>query len=274
MRRALPLAIVLLVAACSSPDNDPASNPTPDPLGSGLRVAQVGNPNASTHPKNAVKPTPAPPGWAGPSVNITGASFLWLDNYDETHDGKSRGTVYVQDVGAPQAYGGMSIYAPSWVPGDLRVAPGDVLDFNGPYEELTSIGTALFPSGQQLPQLAKPVGTFRYEYSVPAPQQIDPHDLENYDKGRQWMSMLVTVPNVTIDVFADDGHGRVTAHTTLDTSENGWTISNELIPIAAGDANKGTGDYAARTTFKSVTGIVTWFYSYHIAPRTKADLVQ
>ena len=262
---------LLAIGACSSPSGDPAAIANVTPLGHGLRIAQVSNPSAADHSKY-LPPTPA--STAYPTVHITGASFLTVDTFDETQDGKSRGSVYVQDVGSSAPYSGLSIFTPTWIPADLRVSPGDVLDFSGPYEELAKIGTAIFPAGQILPQLAKPVGTFRYEYSVPTPTVIDASDLNTYAKGRQWLNMLVTAHDVTIDVFQNDMKGRITAKSSMDTTVNGWAISNELIPIAAGDSATGMGDYPARSTFKSVTGIVTWFYSFHIAPRSKDDLVQ
>lgn len=263
------LLCVSLAAGCSSRNGDPPAVVVSTPVGSGSRIRQITNPAAPTHP------TDKEPTGPHPKVTITGASFIWLDTYDETHDGKSRGSVYVQDVGSSAPYSGVSVFKPAYVPADLRVAPGDVLDFTGPYEELINIGSAMFDPGNVLPQLSGPVVTFRYEYTVPTPTVINPKDLETYATGRQWMSMLVTVPNVTIEVFQGDASGRVTARTTLDPSENGWSITNELMPIAQGDKNKVPGaDYAAGQTFKSVTGIVTWFLGYHIAPRTPDDLVE
>ena len=78
--------------------------------------------------------------------------------YDETHNGKSLGTIYVQD---PQLDGrrtrASSLYAPAFNPGDLRVGPGDVLDLQGPYEELTTLGsTVTFAHGlRSSPQFAQ-----------------------------------------------------------------------------------------------------------------------
>jgi hypothetical protein len=209
-----------------------------------------------------------------PNVAVTGAALQWIDTYDETADGKSLGTVFVQDVGSMAPYSGISIYKPAYVPADLRVAPGDVLDFNGPYEELPNVGTARFTPPQVLPQLSKPQGVFRYEYVSPVPTPIDPNDLNDYTKGRQWENMLVTVTNVTLYAFGTDGKGRVTGPITSNTTQAGVAVSNELMPIAPSDLiHNIPGDYPPGTKFASVTGIVTWFFSYHIAPRTKADLV-
>jgi hypothetical protein len=249
------LGFLLPLTACSGGSGDPHAVVNPDPLGSGLRVRQVMDPTLPNHPAD------------GASVNVTGAVVNWVDTFDETMDGKSIGTVYVQDVGSQAQYSGVGIYKPSFVPADLRIAPGDVLDFIGPYNESAKIGTATFTPPDVLPQLTKPIGQFRYEYATPPPVMIDPTDLNDFTKGRKWMWMLVTVPNVTIDRLSNDGKGRITAHITSDMTMNGVTISNE-------NYNLQPTDFAPGTTFKSVTGIVTWFFSYHIAPRSAADLVQ
>ena len=248
----LSLASLASLAACSSTGDPPAPGAS-TPLGPGLRIREVANPTAPTHPRD------------GAQVSVTGAALLWIDTFDETQDGKSRGTVFVQDVGSQAPYSGISIFAPAYIPADLRVAPGDVLDFNGQYKEMGSIGSAKFPAGQFLIQLSKPVSTFRFEYRAPDPAVVPLTDLDDFDKGRQWSSMLVTVNDVTLVSAALDSSGKRVTY-LLDSTANAVSISNELFDLKL-DA------YPAGTHFKSVTGIVTWFFSYHIAPRSKDDLV-
>jgi hypothetical protein len=262
MRSLRVLAVLPILAACSGGSGDPHAIINPDPLGNGSRIRDITNPNLATHPKPVMNPVGGV--LVNDPVRVTGAVVLWYDTFDETQDGKSRGTVYAQDIGTPQAYSGIGIFSPTYVPADLRVAPGDVLDFNGPYEELASIGSAKFQNGQVLAQLSKPVGTFRYEYSVPKPQAIDVMDLADYNKGRQWLGMLVTVSNVTLGAGTIDTSGHRVTYTMNGTV---GSISNELFDLK-------NDKFPAGTTLKSVTGIVTWFFSYHIAPRTLDDLVQ
>jgi hypothetical protein len=248
------LSIELLsLTACSSSHGDPPAPGGSTPLGQGLRIRDIGNPASPTHPRD------------GAQVNVTGAALLWIDAFDETQDGKSRGTVFVQDVGSQAPYSGISIFAPAYIPADLRVAPGDVLDFAGQYKEMSSIGSAKFPANQFLIQLSKPVSTFRFEYRAPDPTVVPLTDLDDFDKGRQWSSMLVTVNDVAIVAAALDSSGKRVTY-TLDTAANGVAISNELFDLKL-DA------FPVGTHFKSVTGVVTWFFSYHIAPRSKDDLV-
>lgn len=259
-RRFFPF-VALALAACGTESGDAHSDPgTPSAIGTGSRIRDIANPHLDTHPKNLS------------NVTVTGASVLWTDTYDETSNGKSRGTVYVQDVGATDAYSGLSLYSPTFIPGDLRLAPGDVLDLVGQYQENDHIGSAVFPVPQVLPQISKPVGTFRYEFDPPPPREVDVNDLDDYATGRQWLNMLVTVKNITLaDDLDDEGTkaskaptGRVTAHMTAKSS---CKLVNELMPLAPGSMKAGT-------TLKSVTGVITYFFDLHLAPRTPDDIVQ
>jgi hypothetical protein len=253
----------LSLAACGSMQADPPAPYTPDPLGTGLRIRDVQDPSS---------PHYSP----GKDVSVTSVTVTWVDTFDETKNGKSIGTVYIQDVGSQAPYSGISLYQPSYVPADLHPIPGDVLDFVGPYQEVKNIGTAIFPPGQTLPQLAKPVGTFRYEYQTPAPRVVPLSDLNDYVKGRPWEGMLVTVDDVYVGAVTCSPNptcqpgDRVSyplfAHTSDPAVANQVSISNELFDLPA--------NIPPGTHFTSVTGIVTWFYSYHIAPRTPADLAQ
>jgi hypothetical protein len=247
------VGLVVLAACGSGGDGDPPSTKKPNPLGPGSRVRDVADPLAK---KN------------GAEVSVTGAVTLFVDSYDETRDGKSRGTIYIQDVGSQLPYSGLSLFSPSFIPADLRLAPGDVLDYFGQYVELGNIGTAVFDPGMVLPQLARPTGTFRYEYKTPDPKVIDVAELGDYDKGRKWMNMLVTIENVTIpDPLFDDGKGRASVHLTNDiTNKNAPTLTNELFDLS-------TAGIKPKTKYKTITGIVTWFFYFHVAPRSTADLV-
>lgn len=250
-------ASLLVLAGCSTLEPDPPAPYTPNPLGSGLRIADVQDPKASAYAPNT-------------NVDLTSLSVLWVDTFDETQDGKSMGTVFVQDFGSTAPYSAISVFQPSFVPSDLRPLPGDVIDFVGPYQEVTSIGSAIFTVPETLPQLAKPVGTFRYEYPGLTPRSIALGDLNDYATGRQWEGMVVTVHDVYAIAGAASG-GRVTY--TLATSPSAATNVN-TVSMSNEEYDLKSTDFPPATHFQSVTGLVTWFFSYHIAPRYPADLVQ
>lgn len=275
------LVCVCVCAGCSTMQQDAPA----DAGSSGLTVALVQNPKSPDyHPCPSTNPE-------CDSQPISNAVVTWLDKFDETRDGKSVGTLYIRDQGPPHLYGGIGVYEPNFVPASLDPLPGDVIDFAGPYQEANSIGTAVFNAGTFLPQLYKPVGTFRYEFASDFPpswSEAMPVQLSdllengktadgNFNHARQYMQMLVTVNDVYVSTGAavPGGEGvRVTyplgtcgdIHSSTCFITSAPQISNELFDLQP-------TDYAPGTHFKSVTGIVTWFYSFHIAPRSKDDLV-
>jgi hypothetical protein len=146
-----------------------------------------------------------------------------------------------------------------------------VLNLNGPYEEQASVGSATFSAPDTLPSLDKPVATFDYEFTSPTPVVIQLSDIDqsNYATGRKWEGMLVTLNDITVGPGVNDNN-RVTyilGQGDASVDNNAAAISNELYDL-------GSTDYPTGTHFSSVTGIVTWFYSYQVAPRSAADLKQ
>jgi hypothetical protein len=223
-------------------------------------------------------------------VSISGAQYLLVDTFDETHDGKSIGTVYMQDVPdpTPQPYSGVALYKPTYIPTNLVPAPGDVLDFVGTYSASTSLGSANFTENCafcSLIQIDDPILQPRFEYKLPAPLVIQASDLNEltapgaatysasaYATGQQWVGMLVTIENITFPDNVADSKGRDTIHLTSDTSEDAPTVDNELFDLATWNTSQGS-PLAQGKTVKSITGIVTWFFNYHLAPRSPADIV-
>jgi len=253
------VAALFLLSCSSGPGDPPSVKELGPPVGNGKRIREVADPNA-----------PGRPG-PGSDVSVSGVTVVAVDTFDETKNGRSRGTIYVQDLGSSEPYSGIGLFAPAFVPGDLRVAAGDVLDLRGEYQENKNIGTAVFPDGQVLPQLSRPVAQFRYDFTPPAPVEIAIGDLNDYAKGRRWIGMLVTVKNVTMDGRLSENNGRVTGFLTPKGSapddRNRVTVTNELYDLKPTDAASNQG-------FASITGVVTYFFNLHIAPRSAADVVK
>jgi hypothetical protein len=262
MRIVLAL-LPLLLLACSTLSGDPAAPYAPDPLGSGLRIAQVQDPSSKDYHVNV-------------SVSVTSAVATWVDTFDETHDGKSIGTLFIQDIGSNAPYSGVDVYEPDYVPASLTILPGDVLDFVGPYQQASSVGSATFDPGTFLPQLEKPVGTFRYEFVPPPVAVVTAADLEgsdaNFNSARKWENMLVTINDVVV-AAGTSSKGRVTYLMGDATADGGATIGSTSVAISNEEFDLDPNLYPAGTRFKSVTGLVTWFYTFHVAPRSAADLV-
>lgn len=246
-----------LTAGCGdrSGSGDPHPDPTANVIGAGMRLKEVQQPGGEN---------------VGRVVSATAASVLAVDGFDETGDGKSRGTIYVQDYNSQDALSGISLFDAVLVPASLRLAPGDVVDLRGEYAEVTQLGTFKFPQGF-LPQLVRPQTRFRYEGTQPVPKEIDLADLEEFGKGRKWVGMLVVVKNVfAASPVIEESSGRASITLSKELPGSGFstapTITNELVPIVKGSIRGGA-------RLESVTGIVTFFSNLHIAPRSGADIV-
>src|SRR5689334_11637188 len=106
-RRFLPfLSLVFVACNGGTGGDDHLDAGPPTTLGTGQRIKQISDP---TRPEHAAL--------VNSNVTVTGASVLWTDTFDETNNGKSRGTVYVQDVGSNAPYSGTSLYSPTFIPG-------------------------------------------------------------------------------------------------------------------------------------------------------------
>lgn len=260
MKYRVLLSFAVVVAACSSKsDNDQPAAINPNPLGPGMRLRDVQDPT-----KNL----------AGQKVGITSAVVTAVDVFDETSNGKSRGTIFVQDADIAGPYAGISMYSPTFVPANLRLAPGDVVDVSGQYVQQTTIGTTVNFSPAFLPQMNKPQVQQRFETLLPQPVVVPLSDLMSFDTGRKWIGMLVTIEDVTVLAGPTNSGGRVQAQITPSVA-NGAAINNELWNLQAYDASNPTNpsSFAPGTHFKSVTGIVDFFFNLFIAPRSAADLV-
>lgn len=265
---ALAVAASAASVSCSTASGDPHSDGgVPPPGGKGLRIRDVGDPNAPGH-ADRVATTQA----------VTGAIVVAVDAFDEAQNGRSTGTIYVQDLGSKEPYSGISLFAPTFNPGNLKVSPGDVLDLRGEYQENKNIGSAVFAPGAPLPQMSQPIATFRYETQLPEPTDIALDDLADYAKGRRWLGMLVRVKDVELQESA----GR--------DAENGGRLAADLLPRIPNAGNKcdspfpkvpemtndlfdvGALDLKKGQKIKSLVGVVGYFCSLKIAPRSKDDI--
>jgi hypothetical protein len=269
VRFAIPCLFAL--AACSSQTGDPpTANGVPNAGGKDLRIRDITDPSLPGHAER-VSTTQA----------VSGAVVIAVDTFDETHDGKGIGAIYVQDIGATKEtpYAGINLFAPSFNPGNLRVSPGDVLDMRGQYQENTRIPSTppiIFAPGAVLSQLAQPISTFRYETRIPDPIDIDLADLTDFTKGRRWLGMLVRVKDVTAarDTFvATSGRASIDLQPLAQGASTACDgpfpkpaqLVNDLLNLEPFNLKQGS-------KIKSITGVVGFFCSIKIAPRSQADI--
>jgi hypothetical protein len=259
------LALLAFTPSCQSEKGDPHSPEVePQPEGKDYRIREIADPAS---PAKAAHKTP---------VQVSGAVVVAVDKFDETRNGRSAGTIYVADLGSQEPYSGISLFNPSFIPGNLRVGAGDALDLRGEFQENQDL-PILFAPGAFLVQLANAIGTFRFEAQLPPPVELESvEELADYAKGRKWLNMLVTVKNVTLDGDPFGSSGRQSFNLMPETSEGQVkceapfpkvpTLTNELMDLEPLQLKKDT-------VIKSLTGVVTFFCNLHIAPRSAADIV-
>lgn len=266
------LLAALAASACSGTGDggtgDPPSKPAADPCGGGARLPDVVGEPTWVDPDQAMSNSCSYP--PDRPVKLAGLRIVAIDRYDETGDGAS-GNYYVQDGCADPIgpYAGMTVYAPSFSPPDLRLAEGDVVDVLGNLMEFPGPTAGPFPQCRTLPEIGGTM-TFRFELgSDLTPKTIPTTDLKTYEGARQYLGMLVRIENVAIADKAYESNGRYSAPIDVGggiSQIDVPSISNELFDL------KNEGPLLAEgVKLKAVTGVVTYFYGFKIAPRSAAD---
>ena len=243
-------------------------------------------------------------------LQVTGTRVTWVDTFDETGTGQI-GDVFVQDLFAPpsgfgRGYEGMLLFQPAYSPPSFRPSTGDVLDLNGQYQEfqVPKQGTYLDKTWRT-PEMKGATLSLRLDAAGAAVVPVGDAtvaDFFAYGTGRRWLSMLITLHDVVVmacpagttcgaNGVAFTSSGR--ASINLTTTDNQLVpvppapapgapktfvlqqpaISNELMDVVAATSAGGPVPLQAGQTLKSVTGIVTLFSGFHVAPRTPDDIV-
>ncbi len=274
-----PLCLVTLLLACSSvacgsggsgSTGDQPQDPPANPYGNGSRLHELSGPAVWLDPANEDSVNCAIP--ADFPINLSGTTITALDTYDETGTGASSGNLYMQDAVAPSPpeYSGITVFRPATSPPDLRLVAGDVVVMFGFFTEFPGPQASPFDFCRSLPEVSGAL-TFRFEAAPIQPQLIDIDDMRTYQGMRKWLGMLVTVKDVTMLQDPFESNGRYTIRIDAGGTPQGEeipAISNELFDLK----NEGPEQTQGQTV-KSVTGIVTFFYSARIAPRSAADIV-
>lgn len=284
VRRSFPGALVCaaacaaLATACGGGGGgDPFSKPTASILGSGSRVRDILGPAEWLDPADKDSASCSFP--ADETVDITGVTVMAVDRFDEVADG-ALGNLYVQDTTTkPGEYEGMTVFDPSYTPPDLRVAPGDVLDFFGIYTEFPGPSNGYFGKCKTLPEISG-TGTFRFEGSTVPAKKVKLADILDYAGARRYLGMLITLENVVAgaDPSASNAALPTGGRYTIDLDRTGINtagldpgdfpkISNELY-----DIRQEGPPLAKGTQIKRLTGVLTYFYGFKVAPRSPADI--
>ena len=194
MRFAVLLAVgpALVLSACGSSGSggtgDSPSDPSTSKLGDGARLHEIVGEATwldANDPDSASCDSPP-----DRHVNVTGVTVVGIDRFDETGQGQL-GNFYVQDTAIDAVpFSGITVFAPSFSPPDLRLAEGDVADALGTLMEFLGPSSGRFGECKTLPEIGGTL-SFRLENGIREPHTITVDDLKSYESARKWLGMLV-----------------------------------------------------------------------------------
>jgi hypothetical protein len=265
------VVLATFVLGCSGTGDggtgDPPSTAQPDKLGSGARLSELLGPATWLNEDDQFSDNCSFP--PDRTVQASGLTIIGIDKFDETGEG-ANGNLYVQDTGAdPPPFSGVTVFAPSFSPPDLRLSEGDVTDAFGILMEFPGPSSAgLFGYCKTLPEIGGTL-TFRFEAGTLTPKTIPLEDLKSYPTARQWLGMLVRIESVRIANPPANSSGRYTANLDVGggiAQPDVPKISNELYDIEAEGPPLTEG-----ATFSAMSGVLTYFYGFKIAPRSPSD---
>ncbi len=261
------LLAALALAGCSDGGGDPDVTPVGSELGTCQPLDKLVGPATWINPgSDTTVLCPTIP--ADHNACLSGVTLVAIDSYDETGDGAT-GNYYVETTtNDPQPYSGITVFGPSFSPPDLRVAENDVVDVVGIAEEFPGPNGAYFPDCRTLPEMAGTM-SFRFDGSTGVPPVVvTAEQLSTYDGARPYLGMLVKVENVQLGT-SSSSKGRyaigILSGGTVSAADQP-KIANELFDLP------GTVALTAGQTIKSVTGVVSYFYGFHVNPRSAADI--
>lgn len=265
------------VVACSSGGGD-LDHLSHAPVTLGTPIADANDPTRVNHIKLCGTHVSVAPGACAagdycpsqcPSLAMRGVVVTGIDRYDETGDGKSIGNIYVQDPvqgdhGTP--YSGLTLFSTQLVPSDLPLQPGDGVDIAGAYDPFPGpSATAIFPV--PLPELNKGSLSLSYEGHDPTPVDVTLADFKDPKAGVAFVGRLVRMKNVSISGdFALPRHEAPIDGTAAAASAT-VVMAAQFFPL-----DDATGFGAAKgKTYSSVVGVLNYFFSFKLCPRTTED---
>jgi hypothetical protein len=207
----------------------------------------------------------------GAAVNLKNVVVTAIDTF-----GARVGSIYVQEKdGGP--YSGVFVFAPQ---GAGKQAVGDVVTLTGGVKQEFICPVSSCPTqdmtGRTLTELGAPQGgmivaTKTGTATVPTPPVVDPVAIATDDnEAEKWEGVPVKVENVA----ALSNPKAVSTSAGADATFMTMNITGPLeVQSSLVALSKDGTAFVKGDCFTSITGIVDYFFSWHILPTTEADYV-
>ena len=268
---------LLGLLACSSGGGGDLDNvkPKPKPVEAlGTPIAKANDPAAPLVQYCGTKcPTGAVCQKQCPTLNAHGVIVVAVDEYDERGDGSGAGNIYVQDSVQPAGVGtpwsGLTLFRITRVPSTLALIPGMGVDVAGVYQPFPGPSND-FPSGIVLPELISGSISQSYEGEPPTAIDITIADLADPKAGTQFVGRLVRMKDIAIASAFDPKFHEASIDGSATAKASKITLAAQLFNL---EDPKGLAA-APGKKYKSVTGVLNYFYNFKLCPRTLEDIEQ
>jgi len=222
-----------------------------------VTLYQVQDPEAEGHPD------------ADTQVRITNLLVTAVDRFDEDGEGRT-GTIFVQEVGGGP-FSGIQMFRPTIQPASEYLLPGDVVEVEGTYVEfeLGQINPdGADPRGRTVSQITDGIARKTGEWISPEPTLVeDSNDVQVDPAAEEWEGVFVELRDVEA-LTPPDSRGAffVQGDADCEMTRDAETCAQ------VDDDNYAIPDAAAGMRLSRVAGVVTYFYTYKVLPRSPLDV--
>jgi hypothetical protein len=245
----------LAVSGCAL--DIPPAEPSFDDGRPALTLYQVQDVEADGHPE------------ADTNVRVKDLLVTAVDRFDEDGSGKT-GTIFVQEIGGGP-FSGIQLYRPTIQPAGEYLLPGDVVEVEGLYVEfeygqINPDGAD--PRGRTISQITDGVARKTGEWISPEPTVVeDSNDVQVDPAAEQWEGVFVEIRDVEAQSEPDSRgaffvQGSAPCETTRDARDRVVVVVDLRARLGVA-----TGVHLSR-----VAGIMTYFYTYKLLPRSPLDV--
>ncbi len=252
-RPLIPFAVLL--AGCAL--DVPPAEPTFEDGQPAVTLYQIQDTTADGHPEVST------------NVRVKDLVVTAVDRFDEDGSGKT-GTVFVQEIGGGP-YSGIQMYRPTIQPASEYLLPGDVVEVAGEYVEFEygQINpSGADPKGRTISQIQNGIVRKTGEWISPEPTVLEhANDAQVDPAAESWEGVLVELRDVEA-VSNPDGRGAF----FVQGDEDCVTTRDAETCAQIDDDNYAIPGAATGMRLSRVAGVVTYFYTYKLLPRSSLDV--